>query len=169
MEINLDRTFIEKLEDIINNDILNNLYLKNHLIVFDIENDNKRKIFHDTLNNAKWIKYDEFIHEPDDNFNYLYFYGSYFDKIGLYNVLKKFNGKTIIFDNESILSKQSLINIIEGAVCSSPDSATKWPVRLEGHNEFIFTGSVIILTSQLKDKFSKTKKYEYLSRDMMKL
>ncbi len=122
MEINLDRTFIEKLEDIINNDILNNLYLKNHLIVFDIENDNKRKIFHDTLNNAKWIKYDEFIHEPDDNFNYLYFYGSYFDKIGLYNVLKKFNGKTIIFDNESILSKQSLINIIEGVVCRVSDS-----------------------------------------------
>lgn len=169
MELNLNRTFKEKLEDIILDDNLNNEFLKNHLLIFDIESNDKRKQFQDTLNKANWIKFDEEIHDIDDEFNYVYFYGAYFDKKGLYDIFQKFNGKTIIFDNETILKKQSLINILEGAICSSPDSGTKWPIRLDGQKEFKFSGSVIILTNQEKEKFCKTKKYEYLTRDMMKI
>jgi hypothetical protein len=87
----------------------------------------------------------------------------------LYDTFQNFNGKTIIFDNETLLNIQPLIDILEGTICSSPDSGSKWPIRLDGQKEFKFTCSVIILTNQERYKFSKKKKYDYLIRDMMKI
>lgn len=168
MELNFDRTFNEKLESLISSNFLNKI-IRNHLLIFDIEVNGKRNFFIETINKTNWKKYNEEIHDYDDDFDYVYFYGAYFDKKGLYNVFQNFNNKIIIFDNETVLQKQSLIDILEGAICSSPDSGDKWSIRLDGHKEFKFTGSVIILTNQDKEKFFKTKKYEYLIRDMIKI
>jgi hypothetical protein len=169
MELNLNRTFTEKIEDIILDNTLNNEFMKNHLLIFDIENNDRRNILLQIITKANWKRYDNDLHDFDDEFDYVYFYGSYFDKKGLYDTFQNFNGKTIIFDNETLLNKQPLIDILEGAICSSPDSGSKWPIRLDGQKEFKFTGSVILLTNQERDKFSKKKKYEYLTRDMMKI
>ena len=165
MELNLNRTFTEKLEDIILYNTLNNEFMKNHLLIFDIENNDRRKILHQTITKENWKKYKKDLHD----FDYIYFYGSYFDKRGLYDTFQNFNGKTIIFDNETLLNIQPLIDILEGTICSSPDSGSKWPIRLDGQKEFKFTCSVIILTNQERYKFSKKKKYDYLIRDMMKI
>lgn len=169
MELNLKLNFKEELENRISDYILFKDFLKYHLLVFDSENNDRRNIFYEVIKQYNWIKYDSDIHDYDDHFDYVLFNDANFDKIGLYDIFFKFNGKTIIFDNETLLTKQSLINILEYAVCSSPDSCSKWPIRLEGKKEFIFNGSVIILTNQDKAKFCKIKKYEYLIRDMIKL
>ena len=169
MEININRTFNEKLEGLISTINIKGEYLKNHLIIFDIEKSENRKTFLEVIKSQNWTKYDNENNDYIEDIDYVYFYGAHFDKFRLYETFQKFNGKTIIFDNEVILKKQALINILEGAICSSPDSCSKWPIRLQGQDEFIFKGSVILLTDQDKDKFCKTKKYEYLTRDMLKL
>jgi hypothetical protein len=169
MELNNTETFKDLLEDIILDDLLYNHHLKKHFIIFDIENENRKNDFLEVFSKTKWIKYNSEIHSYEDDFQYLYIYGTRFDKVGLYELFNKFNGKTIIFDNDTILDKQDLINILEGAICSSPDSCTKWPIRLEGKKEFTFKGTVIILTNHDKETFMKTKKYNYLTRDMFKV
>lgn len=167
MELKINKTFTEELENIILSNILNNDFMNNHLLIADIEKNDKRNILHQTIAKANWKKYDKNIHDFDDGFDYIYFDKSDFDKKGLYDTFQNYNGKIIIFENETLLNKQSLIDILEGAVCSSPDSGTKWPIRLDGRKEFIFTGSVIILTNQDKETFCSKKNYEYLTRDML--
>jgi|688.fasta_scaffold350287_2 hypothetical protein len=169
MELNIYNSYKEKSEDIMIDNLLYNHFLKQHFILFDIEMENRRNDFFDAFAKTNWIKYNAELHKYEDSFQYVYIYGTKFDKVGLYELFYNFNGKTIIFDNDSIFDKQVLINILEGAICSSPDSSSKWPIRLDGKKEFIFKGTVIILTNLDKEKFMKTKKFNYLTRDMYKI
>jgi hypothetical protein len=169
MELNISNTYKEKLEDIIIDNLLYNHFSKHHFILFDIENENRKNDFLEVFSKTNWIKFNADLHNYEDDFQYVYIYGTKFDKVGLYELFCYFNGKTIIFDNDSIFDKQVLINILEGAICSSPDSGSKWPIRLDGKKEFTFKGTVIILTNLDKEKFMKTKKFNYLTRDMYKI
>jgi hypothetical protein len=168
MESTRNRSFKERIESLILSKILNSELMKNHLLVFDIESNDKRQVFFDAIAKTNWRRYDPEIHDYNDDFDYIYLNDSILNPKALFDLFKNLNGKTIIFDNESLLKKQTLINVLEGAICSSPDSCAKWSVNLEGHKKFTFKGSVIILTCQQADKFMKTKKYEYLTRDMLK-
>jgi hypothetical protein len=138
-----------------------------HLLVFDIEKDDRRKIFHDYVAKAGWRKFQDAIHETgDDSYEYVLCEGGTFTPKQLYELLKVHNRKILIFDNDTVINKKGLLEIIEGGICSSPDSCSKWPVRLDGKPEFIFEGIVIILTGYSRDDFKKKeKKFHYLIRD----
>ncbi len=63
-----------------------------------------------------------------------------------------------------MLKSNACIKLIEGAVCSSPDSGSKWLINYENHKSFKFKGYIImhIKTGSVKWALSK---YHYLLRD----
>lgn len=167
MEDNANRTFEDKLEDLMLDDLFNHDIFRNHLLILDADKYDKRRVLNNVLLKTNWKKFDEVKSEIENKYDYVYITNSKIGKKELFELFYKFNGKIFIFDIEEVLKKQSLINILEGAVCSSPDSGTKWSIRLEGRKEFKFNGTVILISSQEKDKFLKTSKYQYLTRDMI--
>ena len=85
----------------------------------------------------------------------------------LYNLLYKYNGADIIFENDVAFKKKGIIEILMGAICSSPDSSAKWQVQIdEKPKAFLFKGRITILTKLSESYLKKHKKYEYLIRDM---
>ena len=143
--------------------------LNQHLIVFDIDKDDRRKIFHDYLTKAEWRKFDDIIHDAGDSFyDYVLCDSIVFTPKQLYEFLKGHNGKILIFDNDTVINKKGLLEIIEAGICSDPDTCYKWPVHLDGNPEFTFEGIIIILTGYSKDDFAKKKQFSHLVRDCVK-
>lgn len=74
---------------------------------------------------------------------------------------------TILFNQEeatSLLKSSPTLNVLQGAVCSSPDSGQKWSVEYLNNKAFIFKGSIImhVKTGSINWKLPK---YHYLLRD----
>jgi len=84
-----------------------------------------------------------------------------------YNSLKQKISSVLIFDRTDsvkILKSSSCLKILEGAVCSSPDSGSKWSVNYLNNKPFIFKGH-IIMNLKRDDINWKLSKYNYLIRD----
>ena len=83
----------------------------------------------------------------------------------LYEFLKSNNDKLIIINCE-VLSKIKLyLDILGGAICSSPDSSELWPVRYKNEREFIFRGRILILSNSTLESIRDNKKLQYFIRD----
>ncbi len=160
--------FLDKLESFVMESAFRRKILSN-FIIFCTETDDRRQMFYDVLEKTGLKKYDPQIHNLGDDFDYVVQTGEKYSPQSLYDLFFNFNRKTIIIDTDTNLKKQALIDILEGAVCSSPDSGEKWPIRLDGRKTFRFFGSVIFLTNIDKGKFFRTKKFSYLRRDMLKI
>ncbi len=96
-------------------------------------------------------------------------YNSKITPKSIYEFLYKNNPSVIFFkpdDAIKILKSTSCIKLIEGAVCSSPDSGSKWSVEYENLDEFTFYGYLImpIKTESIKWNLSK---YHCLLRDVV--
>lgn len=163
-------TYEEQLQSLIVKASWRKANLYNSIIVFKIDVDDRREIFHQYLKKTNWRKFQEDIHKVgDDNYDYVLFDGSNFTLLKLYEVLKKHNGKILIFDNDMILTKKGLIGIIEGGVCNSPESSEKWFVNPEGKPKFMFNGSIIILTSYQRIVCEQKEKLQNVMRDCLKI
>jgi len=136
---------------------LHNDNLNNHLIVFDIELANLRESFNEYILKANWKRFREDDLDKDSlRYDYVIFDNNVkFTPVSLYQKIKDHNNKILVFDNQSILKRKDLREIIEGAVCSSPESATKWPVRASGQPDFIFNGIIILLLKISRYDFEK--------------
>lgn len=88
-------------------------------------------------------------------------------KIGLYNLLYENNDSNvnIIFENDKAFKQKNIIEVLDGAICSSPDSGSRWPVRIDDKSDFIFKGRVVLLTELDYGYLKRHKKYYYLLRD----
>ena len=87
----------------------------------------------------------------------------------LYNFLSEHRDYIIFFrpaDALAILKSAALIRILEGAMCSSPDSSKRWKVSVNYKTPFSFTGSVIISIPAGEVNWD-LKKYTYLKRDVV--
>lgn len=96
-------------------------------------------------------------------------YNSKITPKSIYEFLYKNNPSVIFFkpdDAIKILKSTSCIKLIEGAVCSSPDSGSKWPVYYDNHGEFIFNGYIIMHMKTGSIKWN-LHKYHYLLRDVV--
>ena len=145
-----------------------NLY--NSVIVFDIEQDDRREIFYQYLAKTSWRKFQSDQHKAgNDNYDYVLFDDEVLTVLRLYNALKQHNEKILIFNNDTVIRKSGLLGIIEGGVCNNPETFNKWYVNPEGKQKFMFKGSIIILTSLTQIEFLKKKKYEWLMRDCQKI
>jgi len=123
---------------------------KDFKLIWDQEKENFFNERPDRLKNYKEIVYDSKI-TPKAIFDFLYK-----------------NNQSIIFfstnDAIKILKSTACIKIIEGAVCSSPDSGSKWSVYYDNHVEFIFYGYIVMHIKIDSIKLG-LQKYHYLLRD----
>ena len=123
--------------------------------------DNKEELFFGLLDELGLNRYEE----NNDTYDYAIINEKELTPVRFYNLLKKHNEKMVIINSNKALKDQKIINLLEGAVCSSPDSVTKWPVRLENKKDFLFLGKLIVLTTYSLDDLKNNKKYTWLLRD----
>jgi hypothetical protein len=96
-------------------------------------------------------------------------YNSKISPKSIYDFLYKNNSATIFFNSDDaikILKSTSCIKLIEGAVCSSPDSGSKWSVSYENYKSFRFNGYIIMHIKIRRIKWNLSK-YHYLLRDVV--
>lgn len=78
----------------------------------------------------------------------------------------KVNKEASIIINCEVLSKSKLyLDILEGAICSSPNSSDLWPVKYKNENPFNFRGRILILSNSTKESIMENKKLQYIKRD----
>ena len=158
----------ERLEYWVVNNELRTDWLNEHLIVSDIEADHRRELFFDAFNRSNQKIYDDTTRSYLNENYKLFIVDNIIDvstPLRLFNIFKDHIDTTIIFDCNIRSLSQKHLDVIMGAICSSPDSGLKWPVRLDGYKEFIFNGVCIILDNKPIEELTKREKYKYLNRD----
>lgn len=83
----------------------------------------------------------------------------------LYNFLKTYNDATVIFLSDLLQMRKNYIDLIEGAVCSSPESMCLWQVNYTGKASFTFKGRILICTKLTRQEIQKRKNLEFIRRD----
>lgn len=86
-----------------------------------------------------------------------------------YFLLKSNRTATVIFDSDILSRRKEWISLLEGAVCSSPNSGDSWEVDYMNEGSFKFQGRTIVLTPKSLDEIGRNKKYEHLNRDCVVL
>lgn len=83
----------------------------------------------------------------------------------LFHFLKAHQDALIVVKADIFLMRKKYLDIMEGAVCSSPDSMTLWKVRYMNQPEFTFKGKLILCTNKTVDEIRNNPKWEYFARD----
>ena len=83
----------------------------------------------------------------------------------LYNFLSTHKNDFIIITDDVFDKRKNYLDVLEGAICSSPDSCALWPVRYLNKPEFEFTGKIILLTKKNKEEIKSNTRFEYFGRD----
>jgi hypothetical protein len=105
--------------------------------------------------------------------DYDYFYTDHIPNAkALYEILEKHDGHKIIIDaaaSPSILTMKGGLELLESAICSSPETGDRWRVG-HGHNvpgkvPFTFNGKIALLVNQSKEELRNNKRFDYLLRD----
>lgn len=82
----------------------------------------------------------------------------------LFDFIKQHQNDLIIVTADIFSMRKNYIDVIEGAVCSSPDSMALWPVRYQ-NKEFTFKGKLILCTMKTKQEIKSDSKLMYFARD----
>jgi hypothetical protein len=83
----------------------------------------------------------------------------------LFEFIKDHQSKLIILKDDIFSKRKDYRNIVQGAVCSSPDSSELWSVNYLDEKSFVFKGRIILCTKRTKENIKSKKKFEYFSRD----
>lgn len=83
----------------------------------------------------------------------------------LYLFLKTHSKAVILFEDELLSRRVEYIRVLQGAVCSNPDSANLWQVNYEGEESFTFTGTVIMTSRLTKEELQAREQLKYILRD----
>jgi hypothetical protein len=87
----------------------------------------------------------------------------------LYNLLNENKTASIIIQTDILRKRKNYIDILEGAVCSSPDSMQLWKVNYTGKKSFEFKGRILICTQLTRQEISKNGNLHYINRDCSKI
>lgn len=127
---------------------------------------------------GRWALFAKLLHESGirpyvgtEDYDYVFI-----DRVGnaeeLYNLLHRHSGKKIVIDaatSPDILDKYGIIELLEGALCASPDNGEKWKVGLGcdaiDKSPFVFKGKLALLVNASKADLEKDERFEYLLRD----
>jgi len=89
--------------------------------------------------------------------------------LSLYRILLENQSASIIFSTDVLCRRKNYIDILQGAVCSSPDSMALWTVNYEGQKGFIFKGRILMLTNLSLEEINKKENLKYIVRDCLKI
>lgn len=83
----------------------------------------------------------------------------------LYEFLRNHKNELIIITDDIFAKRKNYRDIVQGALCSSPDSSALWPVYYLNEPSFTFKGKIILCTYKTKKQIQAEKKYKGLVRD----
>lgn len=83
----------------------------------------------------------------------------------LYEFLKTHKNELIIITDDIFAKRKNYRDIVQGALCSSPDSSSLWPVYYLNEPSFTFKGKIILCTDKTKKQIQAEIKYKGLVRD----
>lgn len=83
----------------------------------------------------------------------------------LYEFLKTHKNELIIITDDIFAKRKNYRDILQGALCSSPDSSALWPVRYLNEPNFTFKGKIILCTGKTIKQIQAEIKYKGLVRD----
>lgn len=83
----------------------------------------------------------------------------------LFEFLKAHKNELIIIADDIFAKRKNYRDIVQGALCSSPDSSSLWPVRYLNEPNFTFKGKIILCTDKTKKQIHSEIKFKGLVRD----
>ncbi len=118
-------------------------------IITDINNPTKKSTFDFSLEHLKDYFILENIESPKK----------------LFHFIKAHQNDLIIIKLDIFSKRKNYWDIIQGAVCSSPDSGRLWMVSYLNEKSFTFHGKIILCTNKSEEEIKSDSKFEYFSRD----
>ena len=83
----------------------------------------------------------------------------------LFDFLKEHQNNLVVIHDEIFSKRKNYLEILQGAVCSSPDSGRPWTVYYLNEKSFVFKGKIILCTYKTKEEIKGENKLEYFARD----
>lgn len=83
----------------------------------------------------------------------------------LYTFIKQHQNELIIIKDDIFTKRKNYLDIVQGAVCSSPDSMELWSVSYLNEKDFVFKGKIILCTNKTKKEIKNDKRLTYFARD----
>ncbi len=83
----------------------------------------------------------------------------------LFDFILENKGETILIKEDILAKRKNYLDIVQGAICSSPDSMALWSVNYRNEKSFVFKGKLILCTSKTKEEIMANKKFKMFVRD----
>lgn len=83
----------------------------------------------------------------------------------LFDFLKEHHEDLVVIRDDVFSKRKNYLDIVQGAVCSSPDSCGLWTVYYLNKKSFVFKGEIILCTNKTQQEIKAEKKLKYFARD----
>lgn len=83
----------------------------------------------------------------------------------LFEFISTNQNQLIIIRDDIFNKRKTYLDIVQGAVCSSPDSMELWNVSYLNEKEFTFNGMIILCTRKTIQEVKSDKRLSYFVRD----
>ncbi len=83
----------------------------------------------------------------------------------LFNFIKEHQQDLIIIADDVFSKRKNYLDIVQGAVCSSPDSGELWSVYYLDEKAFVFKGELILCTDRTLEEIKSKKNLSQFVRD----
>lgn len=83
----------------------------------------------------------------------------------LFEFLSQHRNDLVVVHSDIFTKRKNYLDIMMGAVCSSPDSGSLWTVSYLNEKAFKFKGKIIMCTTKTRDEITANKRFMYFSRD----
>ncbi|MBL0049669.1 MAG: hypothetical protein IPP32_16420 [Bacteroidetes bacterium] len=131
------------------NSIPNLLDRRNPIVITEISNPANLSYFQNAIKKLRQYFLLEMIESP----------------LHLFNFIKEHQNDLIIIVDDIFARRKNYLDIVQGAVCSSPDSGELWSVNYLDEKPFVFKGELILCTIKTKEEINANKKLSYFARD----
>jgi hypothetical protein len=84
---------------------------------------------------------------------------------GLFSFIKEHQHELIVLKDDIFSKRKNYIDIVQGAVCSIPDSSALWSVCYLNEKNFIFRGKLILCTTKTKEEIVNDNRFSFFARD----
>lgn len=126
---------------------------------------NRREKVYQFIEGLNLRLFDENLYQPGSDDYDMVIIKEVKSPLDLYKIFDNHNFKFILFDTDKIFSSKWYIDILQGAICASPDSGYKWTIEKEGQKPFQFKGTTMFITDKELKDLTASPRFKYILRD----
>lgn len=134
-------------------------------IIVDADKEERRQKFYRYVRDQKVKLFDPTFHQAGDESYQVVIVNEIKSPKHLVEILIAHNRKILTVDSEKVFSSKWYIAKMEGAICSSPDSGTRWRLQVNTWDTFNFKGKVIVVSNKSRKDLKKDNRLTYILRD----